>query len=159
MSASKKPRKAYRPREIVPTIPLAFASSAKALTSLGLKARAAIDAVVSHQATPHDVGAVECELVVGLHMVDVSRELPALCPVEPASVEAVDSELRRITRSVRGVIERHRATGRIGCNGTERADLLELADLLDEMRSTWPRRAWFEAYRRGLKKPRLEVTA
>lgn len=156
MSANKKPRKAYRPKNC-PPVPLTFASSPAMLLQLGVRSRQAIDAVIGHTANVGNLVGLETETVSALHLLTAARKSPDQCPFDAASLEAVEAELRRIATSVHSIVCRHRDTGRIGCAGHERADLLALADLLDQLREAFPRRLWHEAYRLGVMFPTLTL--
>lgn len=156
MASNKKPRRAYRPRDVAP-VPLMFSATAAMATQLAVRTRQVVDALIGHGATAQHVAAVEVEMVCALHLVDAAAEHPGRHQVTAESVVEIANELLRISDSVRSIIGRQRETGRIGCTGPERQDLLALADLADQLREAFPRRMWHEAYRRGIERPVLSA--
>jgi hypothetical protein len=158
MSANKKPRKAYRQRPVLVT-PLPFCSSAYMLRAIGLRVRSEVDAVVSHDAQPQHVHALSAEIVSLSAAIDIARANPGHCQVDPEALEQAGEEVHRIAHSIASVMQRMEQTGKIGCSGTERADILQLADIYEQLLTALPRRMWHDAYERAIQQPEMRVAA
>lgn len=158
MGATKKPRKAYRPRPVLVT-PLPFSSSAYMLRSIGLRIRSEVDAVIGHDAEPRHLEALSAEIVSLAAAIDIARAKPDACQVDPEALEQAGDEVHRIAASLASIKRRHEQTGRIGCSGTERADLLQLADIYEQLLAALPRRMWHDAYERAIQQPTLRIAA
>lgn len=156
MSGNKRPRKAYRPRDVLVS-PLPYRTSDAMGRNVALRVRTEIDAVVSHAGTQHHVRALSCELLSLQCLVIVARKQPSHCPITSESLDDIAGEVQRIGRSLGGVTQRMDATGAIGCSGTERADLLALADLHDKLLQVMPRRLWHDAYALACRNPELRI--
>lgn len=149
MPANRKPRKAYRPRDVVP-VPLVFGASKSMQMSFGIKSRQAIDAVLAHDQDIRHLYAIETEIVAAMHALDIAANRPDDHDNTPESIEAIRGELKGVGRAILSIKARHASTGRIGCDSSDRAALLTLGELLDVLRAGLPRRIWFEAYKRSL---------
>jgi hypothetical protein len=156
MSANKKPRKAYRPRAVMVT-PLPFGSTDYMLRSIGLRIRSEVDAVISHDAEQCHVEALSAEIVSLAAAIDIARAKPEQCHVDAASMEQAGEEVHRIAASLASIKRRHEQTGRVGCSGTERADMLQLADIYEQLLVALPRRTWHDAYERAIQQPTLTL--
>lgn len=156
MGATKKPRKAYRPRDVLMT-PLPYASTAYMVRTISLRVRSGIQAILDHTATESQVRELHTEVVSLAALVDVAKAQPDACPLTGESLDAVGEELQRIAHSVASITRRMEDTGRIGCSGQERADLAQLADLHEQLLTTMPRKLWHAAYDLALKRPTLTV--
>lgn len=155
MAQSKKPRKAYRPRKMI--IPPAFATTGDMDMRLGLRMRQAVDALVTGSGDWDDMMGCESELIVGTHLQRIAAARPTEHQIEPDSLGELRSALVEVAQAMAAIKARHRATGRVGCSGEERAAVLLLADLMDEMRRALPRRLWLLAYREALDRPVVRV--
>lgn len=155
MAQSKKPRKAYRPRKMI--IPPSFATTGDMDMRLGLRMRQAVDAMVTGSGDWDDMMGCESELIVGTHLQRIAAARPTEHQIEPDSLGELRSALVEVAQAMAAIKARHRATGRVGCSGEERAAVLLLADLMDEMRRALPRRLWLLAYREALDRPVVRV--
>lgn len=157
MAKNKKPRKAYRPADRIMPVPPAFGTQSKTQTLLALRTREAIDAMISGSGAWEDMMAADSDLVCAIHLQRIAAKRPAEHQVEPEAIAALCSELVGIARAMRGIKDRHDRTASIGVNGEERAAMLRLADIMDEMRQALPRRLWLMAYRTALDRPVVRI--
>lgn len=155
MGQTKKPRKAYRPRKMI--IPPAFGTTGDMDMRLGLRMREAVDALVTGQGDWEDLMGCESELIVGIHLQRIAAARPTEHQVEMESMDSLRSALVEVAQAMASIKARHKATGHVGCSGDERAKILLLADLMDEMRRALPRRLWLLAYREALDRPVVRV--
>lgn len=155
MGQPKKPRRAYRPRKMI--IPPAFGTTSDMDMRLGLRMREAVDALVTGSGDWEDMMGCESELIVGIHLQRIAMARPTDHQVEPEALKALRSALVEVAQAMASIKARHNATGRVGCSGAERAAILMLADLMDEMRAALPRRLWLLAYREALDRPVVRV--
>ena len=79
--------------------------------------------------------------------------------VEAAALGQAHDEVQRIAASLASIKRRHEQTGRIGCSGAERADMLQLADIYEQLLVALPRRTWHDAYERAIRQPKMRVAA
>lgn len=158
MGGNKKPRKAYKPRPVLVT-PLPFCSSDYMLRSIGLRIRSEVDAVISHDANPQHIEALSAEVVSLYAAISIAREQPQHCQVDAAALGQAHDEVQRIAASLASIKRRHEQTGRIGCSGAERADMLQLADIYEQLLVALPRRTWHDAYERAIRQPKMRIAA
>ncbi len=153
MSRNCKPRKRYRPRDVLVT-PVAYGIPQHASRDLATKDRLAIACVLDGTAAEDDLLGVEMIAVQGIHVLRAAISAPMAHEVEVADLEALLRVLtHEIAPHISSMTARYKATGIVSCVDDERAAMRMLGDLADELRRVIPRRVVLDGYRRALAAP------
>jgi hypothetical protein len=121
----------------VQAIPLTFSMRQSDLNKAGLLARKSLDVLLSSEANEDDVVALRsvarfCSAMVARLVADATIDR------EPGAVAAEVAATG--LAAIESVISRMGATGKIGCSGLERQQLVALLDLSDEIDKVATRR-------------------
>ena len=136
-------RSAYRPRPVMP-MPANWGITPEALRELGLRERAAADAMLAGQADADHYQTLVTATAMALRAVDRAIQQPDAFDGEAA--KEAKARLQHCGRAMLTIGERQQRLGRYGCSGPERAALAELCDLADTIRRQLPRRLLLDAY-------------
>lgn len=156
MSANRKPRKAYRPRPVLVT-PLTYGASTAMLLQLGLRDRAAIDAIMSGDGDIDQLRRVEAACIAAIYLHRAGTANPAQHQVDLESLAEMGPTLTACAQAIRDISDRHERTGRVLPSGPDRAQLVALIDCLDALREAMPRRMWNNAYEEAIRHPTLRI--
>lgn len=135
MPKSKKPRKAYRPRNTEgPVLPVTFRFSAKAEMDLQTIPHVELDAMMRGEGTEYSLGAVNFRINCGYVLVGESFES-----------EAVRADMEAGIVAMRAVVKRWREIGKIGCTGEQFRAIGQALVWCDEMQKVSTRRELLHA--------------
>ena len=135
MPKSKKPRKAYRRRNVEgPVLPVVFRFSAKAELDLQTIPHVELDAMMRGEGTEYSLGAVNFRINCGYVLAGEAFEDEQL---------RVDMEAG--LAAIRAVIDRWRENGRIGCTGEQYRAIGQALNICDEMQKVSTRRELLHA--------------
>lgn len=156
MGATKKTRKAYKPR-FVPAISMVFATTPEQALRRSTSLRIAVDRIIRHVGTEDDLYALQVECVALQRLAEAAAAKPTFCPYEPGALAQITDSVQRIGLVLHEVEMRRKATGVTGCNAQQRGAIAELADLFDQLITGMPRRLWRDAYALACKNPELHI--
>lgn len=135
MPKSKKPRKAYRPRNAEgPVLPVVFRFSAEAETNLQTIPHVELNAMMRGDGTEYSLGAVNFRINCGYVLAGESFEN-----------ESVRVDMEAGLAAIRAVVKRWRETGRIGCTGEQFRAIGQALVWCDEMQKVSTRRELLHA--------------
>ena len=135
MPKSKKPRKAYRPRNTEgPVLPVVFRFSAKAETDLQAIPHVELDAMMKGKGTEYSLGAINFRINCGY-----------VLSGETFENEEVRTDMEAGLAASRAVIARWRETGKIGCTGEQFRAIGQALAWCDEMQKASTRRELLHA--------------
>lgn len=150
--------------KVIPINPL-FALNATARNKLALTERKAFDAILSHQATPDNIDEIETLIEASIRAIKITQreKLPHL---DASGLDAALQRFYRAAWSIRHAKARHAETGVYGLDAADRAALIEVDELVGEMRKPGVilRKTWLAAFResyagKGVLIPALEEVA
>ena len=158
MGATKKPRRAYRPRATL-VEPATYSLSSSARTELALRDRRAIDAVLSGLGDMDHLAAVEAIAVQQIHILRLAETRPLEHQVEPEAVAGMLADLQqRIVPAIADISTRWRETQRVAVEtDAERVALADLADVAEATAAALPRRMLLAGMRTALGQPVIAV--
>jgi hypothetical protein len=150
--------------KVIPVNPL-FALDATARNKLATTERKAFDAILAHQATPDNIGEIETLIEASIRAIKITQreKLPHL---DASGLDAALQRFYRAAWSIRHAKARHAETGVYGLDAADRAALIEVDELVGEMRKPGVilRKTWLAAFResyagKGVLIPALEEVA
>lgn len=161
MTRNSKPRKQYRPRQVL-CEPATFSLSPDAARNLAVKDRVTIDRVLTGAGVRDDLHGVEMIAIAQIRMVRDALARPAAHRADAGELSAALGRLESaIAPAIHAIGERLASTGLIECLPDERAALADLADIAEATLTALPRRLVLDCYRACVADPvlRLEVMA
>lgn len=136
-------RSSYKPRPAMP-MPPTWGITAEALRELALRERAAVAAMFDGQADAEHYHTLVGAAALALRAIDRAIQKPGAFDADGA--KDAKARLQHCGRALLTIGERHQRLGKYGCSGPERAALIELCDLCEQIRQQLPRRLLLDAY-------------
>lgn len=135
-------------------MPPSFAITQVARNNLGVRERAALDAILSHHANKDDLDSLVGMIEAGIYAARIAAKHPACTHLDPEGLKAAEAQFMAAGWAIHHAKRRYDESGVFGLDAADRQALIDAEALSADMRTPGVilRTVWVQAFRMAIER-------